>query len=301
MDVLIFTATTLNMALATLMGFYYWSHRTFPGFLHWTFGGFALGLGYLMMALRGAIPPVFSIFVTNLAVILAGVLYFDGMRRFLNFSKMSRSFYVIPLVVAVVSLFLFHFFNAAAWRALVVSSVFSCFHLATAWYALREYSRSSSTFYHIIGVEMVVASALIMSRAIWATTIPDFQLLMPSPVESVFFVAIMILQIVVTLCFVLLNTSRYEGDLILAQEALKLKYADLNNALAEVRTLQGILPVCSHCKKIRDERNKWVEIETYVRDRTSADFSHGICPDCLSRICMEHAENVVKKANTGSG
>jgi hypothetical protein len=99
MDVLIFTATTLNMALATLMGFYYWSHRTFPGFLHWIFGGFAIGLGYFMIALRGVIPPVFSVFVANLALTLAGVLYFDGMRRFLNLSKISRNFYVIPLVV----------------------------------------------------------------------------------------------------------------------------------------------------------------------------------------------------------
>lgn len=295
MDVLIFTGTALNMALATLMGFYYWSHRTFPGFLHWTLGGFALGLGYLMIALRGVVPPAFSIFVTSLAVTLTGVLYFDGMRRFLNLSKMSRNFYAIPVVVAVNSLFLYSFFNAAPWRALVVSSVFSCFHFTTAWLALREYFRSRSTFYHIIGVEMAVASALIMFRAIWAITIPDFQLLMASPVEAVFFIAIMILQIVITICFLLLNTSRSEGDLILTQEALKLKYAELNNALAEVKTLEGILPICSNCKKIHDDNDKWVQIEVYVRDRTSAEFSHGICPECLSKVYMELADNVVKR------
>lgn len=299
MDVLIFTATALNLALATLMGFYYLSHRTFPGFVHWTLGGFALGLGYLMIALRGVIPPVFSIFTTNLAVPLAGILYFDGMRRFLNLSKMSRNFYVIPVVVAISSFFLFHFFNAPASRAFVVSSVFSCFHFATAWIALREYFRSKSTFYNIIGVEMVVASAVIMSRAIWALTIPNFQLLMVSAVESVFFVAIMILQIVITLCFILLNTSRYEGDLIFTQEALKLKYGELNDALAEVKTLQGILPTCSNCKKIRDDKNKWVEMEVYVRDRTSAEFRDEICPDCITKLFMEHADNVVKRVKTG--
>jgi PAS domain S-box-containing protein len=51
----------------------------------------------------------------------------------------------------------------------------------------------------------------------------------------------------------------------------------------EVRTLRGLLPICMHCKKIRDDQDRWQPIEVYVRDRSKADFSHGICPDCLAR------------------
>ena len=60
--------------------------------------------------------------------------------------------------------------------------------------------------------------------------------------------------------------------------------ADLKNALAHVRTLSGLLPICSNCKKVRDDHGYWVQIEAYVRDHSQADFTHGICPDCRRRL-----------------
>lgn len=55
---------------------------------------------------------------------------------------------------------------------------------------------------------------------------------------------------------------------------------ELKQALQEVRTLEGILPTCAYCKRIRDEHGKWHQFEVYIRDRSAADFSHCICPDC---------------------
>jgi hypothetical protein len=53
--------------------------------------------------------------------------------------------------------------------------------------------------------------------------------------------------------------------------------------LAQVRVLSGLLPICAWCKKIRDDNGYWNQVETYIRERTEADFSHGICPDCVAR------------------
>jgi len=58
----------------------------------------------------------------------------------------------------------------------------------------------------------------------------------------------------------------------------------------QVKQLQGILPTCSLCKKIRDKNDKWVPIESYINQRTEADFSHTYCPDCLE-IAMEQIKN----------
>jgi PAS domain S-box-containing protein len=55
---------------------------------------------------------------------------------------------------------------------------------------------------------------------------------------------------------------------------------ELQAALAEVRTLRGILPICSYCKQIRDDENYWQSVEGYISKRTHAQFSHGICPSC---------------------
>jgi len=57
----------------------------------------------------------------------------------------------------------------------------------------------------------------------------------------------------------------------------------LESALAKVKTLHGILPICAHCKKVRNEIGLWEPVEVYVRDRTNAEFSHGICPNCMQR------------------
>ena len=56
--------------------------------------------------------------------------------------------------------------------------------------------------------------------------------------------------------------------------------ADLERALAEVKTLGGLLPICSHCKKIRDDGGYWNQLEAYLSEHTEAEFTHGICPDC---------------------
>ena len=57
--------------------------------------------------------------------------------------------------------------------------------------------------------------------------------------------------------------------------------AQLEKALREVKTLRGIVPICSFCKKIRNDKGYWDQVEVYVRDHTEANFSHGICPSCL--------------------
>ena len=63
--------------------------------------------------------------------------------------------------------------------------------------------------------------------------------------------------------------------------------AGLEKALAEINTLKGILPICSACKQIRDESGGWHQLEDYISDHSDADFSHGICPDCMRELYPE--------------
>jgi hypothetical protein len=63
---------------------------------------------------------------------------------------------------------------------------------------------------------------------------------------------------------------------------------ELETALSEVKTLEGLLPVCSNCKQIRDDAGAWHAMETYVSKHTGADFSHGICPDCVTALYPQY-------------
>ncbi len=73
----------------------------------------------------------------------------------------------------------------------------------------------------------------------------------------------------------------------LAQEALVHERNELQLALQKVNTLSGMLPICASCKKIRDDKGYWNQIESYIRDHSEAEFTHGICPECSDRLYPE--------------
>lgn len=72
-------------------------------------------------------------------------------------------------------------------------------------------------------------------------------------------------------------------DKIHAERLLKKKNKALEKALSEIKTLKGIVPICSFCKKIRNDKGYWEQVEVYVRNHSQADFSHSICPECYKK------------------
>lgn len=68
----------------------------------------------------------------------------------------------------------------------------------------------------------------------------------------------------------------------------------------EVKQLEGLLPICAYCKKIRDEGDQWSQVEEYVSRRTEAQFSHGICPDCYERHLRPQLEQVRGASGPGA-
>ncbi len=62
------------------------------------------------------------------------------------------------------------------------------------------------------------------------------------------------------------------------------KVEELEQALDQVRTLRGIVPICANCKNVRDDQGYWNRVETYLNEHTEAEFSHAVCPDCMKRL-----------------
>jgi uncharacterized PurR-regulated membrane protein YhhQ (DUF165 family) len=93
---------------------------------------------------------------------------------------------------------------------------------------------------------------------------------------------------------ILKEVAEIRVELNLAQKEIRRRQAaerkneeliqELKQTLSEVKTLRGYLPICSHCKKIRDDQGYWQQIETYMREHTEAEFSHSICPDCAKKL-----------------
>ena len=82
-------------------------------------------------------------------------------------------------------------------------------------------------------------------------------------------------------------TKRKQGE-----EERERLITELQSALTEVKTLSGIIPICAGCKKIRDDKGYWEQVESYVSQHTQAQFSHGICPVCGEKFYPEQAERL---------
>lgn len=81
--------------------------------------------------------------------------------------------------------------------------------------------------------------------------------------------------------------ARDISELKQAQEAREKLIEELKAAMAQIRTLSGMLPICSSCKKIRDDKGYWQRIEAYIYEHTDAQLSHGLCPDCVKKFYPE--------------
>lgn len=79
-----------------------------------------------------------------------------------------------------------------------------------------------------------------------------------------------------------------------AQNLLLQQNMELQKALSEVRQLRGIIPICAECKDIRDDKGYWHQVESYVRDHSEAEFSHGVCPNCMKKLYPDFIKDKIK-------
>jgi len=84
-------------------------------------------------------------------------------------------------------------------------------------------------------------------------------------------------------------------DKRMTEMQLEKTVVELRKALTKVKTLSGLLPICSSCKKIRDDNGYWNEVEAYIHEHSEVEFSHGICPDCMRKLYPEQYESLIKK------
>lgn len=80
-----------------------------------------------------------------------------------------------------------------------------------------------------------------------------------------------------------------------AEREQKKAFDELKEATSKIKILSGLLPICASCKKIRDDKGYWEQIEVFVRDRSEAEFSHGICPECAKKLYPELYDKYMQK------
>ena len=90
-------------------------------------------------------------------------------------------------------------------------------------------------------------------------------------------------------------SDRYQIKLVHANEKIENQKKELEDALEEIKTLSGFIPICAHCKKIRDDKGYWNQVEQYISKHSEAKFSHSICPDCMKKLYPKQYKKLQEK------
>ena len=85
------------------------------------------------------------------------------------------------------------------------------------------------------------------------------------------------------------------------QKSLSDHVKELEDALSHIKTLQGLLPICSYCKKIRNDQNYWEQMEGYITKHSKAVFSHSICPDCYEKYAKTQIKDYIQQKQKKEG
>ncbi len=285
----IFIADALTTALISLALFFYGkTYKTYPGFKHWTAGSLAASLAFAASALRGTIPEWISVLLVNGAGVFAFIVRLDGVAMFVQGKAVKRFLYaVVPLEMALAGFFYFVHDSIDIRLAMITACACPCIWWIAAIFtdaAIRE----KKPFYSMAGViAMIYGTTSLVRTTFWFLDSP-VGIFDNTLYSAVFFLSVLVFEVWFGLLFLMMNSRRLEEELVAGEKTLKEQVVMLNKAMSEVKVLKGLLPICSSCKKIRDDDGYWTQLETYIDRHSEATFTHGVCPECAARMMTEY-------------
>jgi len=278
------TDTAIALALCAVLLFY-WTHRkTYDGFGWWILGSVAQAVGFIGLGFRGFIPDWVGILTTNAAFGLSAAFRFEGTMRFTARRRVSRWWYGVPVVMVALCSPVSPFHSSAPARALVSTVAIGLLSTLIGLQFLKPVPDERPAPYRVLGYLHLLFVALLLGRSILWLLNPGIGLLDPWLPHELFFLGLTLFEVVWAVSFTMLNGNRLEAELVKSQSELSRTVDELQQALREVSTLSGLLPICSSCRRVRDDEGYWNQLEVYLRQHTDLQLSHGLCPECAHRL-----------------
>ncbi|HNC23926.1 MAG TPA: hypothetical protein PLU52_06950 [Opitutaceae bacterium] len=260
-NMMIAAVITATFALA------WWRYHTNTAMLHWMLTAVFMFIADTLLVLR---PWVHDWVTTGLAaplITLAHLLLWNGILIFMGRPPHRAVVVIISLFHLALSLFVVVADASTPLRMMINSAIWMFISLLAAqalrgtcrgvWWQGRELPAAVLALHAIFHFLRVVATGVLLLRP--SDHLTDL-VLAASAIE--------VSMLLVSLFISLLTAGMVRWN------------AELRDALTEVKTLTGLLPICASCKCIRDDRGYWNQVEAYIGDRSHATFTHSICPKC---------------------
>ena len=246
--------------------------------MSWWALGTAMWVGGFIGDLPGAhIARWVAILLRNFMFIGGQAVVYAGVLRFLERPVPDRMLMAVVGAVVVESQVFHLVSDNPSIRYVCFSMASAGLFLAAALALVRHHRPVVRSGALVLGVVFGVAGGWMVLRAgVSAVTPIDVNGTPPSVVGAATYLLAFASSTAWTFGFLMLDNQRLQGEQADTN-------ASLLQALEQVKTLRGILPICSHCKKIRNDAGAWQRVEAYVTEHTDATFTHGICHDCVDR------------------
>ncbi len=252
--------------------------RTSPGFGLWTWAALASSASFVLLSFRQILPDFFTIIIADILAVLAGILIARGLAKFCG--RPQANWLDLTILVAFTA-YLLIFQPGLQARIVTVSFALSLIYLRATLLTVGPVARLLGEQNLLLVLCLGIVSLWCLVRAIvtWLWGDQSIHLMSVGPYHGLTFLIMIMGNIVMMVSLISLNSRRLEND--------------LTSAMNEIKTLRGIIPICANCKKIRDDRGFWQQVESYVRERSDAEFTHSICPDCVEMLYPElnHKKN----------
>jgi len=260
----------LVLALSAAMLSVRLTRRTYPGFGLWVLGSACAGAAMVLVSALGALPEGARV-VSDVLSSLGLQLVVAGLERFVGRDRRPGLHALVVLAATAASaLFLW---VVPSYRARVVSG--ELLYLVQVIWCL----------WLLVGLSPALGGRnRLLEGSLWVqgawSALRLVAVMGAGGVPSGLFYEITFLVYPAVVAVMIYGLTDLD---------LQRTEAELRASVEEVQTLRGIIPICSYCKKVRDDQGSWQQVETYVSEHTEAAFSHGICPRCYAENWPEEA------------
>lgn len=270
-----FLTAILSMVIAGCMVHLWLTRKAYPGFNLWTGGYVCLGVGLLMMSLRGLIPAWISIVAAQTLIACYLPLTCEGLARFLGAPPRAGLSLLSPVTIIIVLPYFTYASPDLLARMIFVYGLLGILYLRGAWLVFHYSVARLGNINWMLCLGLLAPGLwfALFTGLIAVQGVDSRELMSAGWMHGLSILIACLAGVVIAAGLISINAQRLELELTSARD--------------EIHVLRDFLPICANCKKIRDDEGYWNQVETYLARHTGARFTHGICPDCARQLYPE--------------
>jgi len=205
----------------------------------------------------------------------------EAVHRFTRDHKLKKVYYCLPVTIIPIEMYFFIVNDHIILRNLIVTIFIVVLAIMASVEFYNNRTKKNRNLYIVLISLNLIYGVFLLARAIAWLLNPRDSLFIAGIAHQLYFFIVTVFEMGFGISWLMMNNQRLEEELLASKDKLQATVSELKKAISEVKTLSGIIPICMHCKEIRDDQGYWNQIEKFVSEHSEAEFSHGICPQCM--------------------